>query len=623
MSKVQPRDYQVLARDAILASWGEHPWYKEGEIYRTVLCNLATSGGKTVISGMVAEAVAGRGRFLYIADTDELCDQPLKKFYKQFGIHADVEKAGDRCSMMADVVIGSAQTLCRENRLRRFPNDHFKYIVVDEAHRGSDRNRAIYGYFEKAKVVGNTATAFRAKLKDLSDFYEFVAFEMGVFDLIGEGYITPLSVLSLPVEVDLRSVRQRTTTEGRDYDQRDVAREITPYFEKIADLILEHAPNRHIVAFNGLIETSQHFVEVCRNRGINARHVDGQSPDRKQLLEGFERGDFSLISCSSLLTTGWDCPTADCLLNMAPTQSPGLFRQKVGRIGRVLPGVIDGVTDKDERIRAIAASAKPNALILDLLWQTEKFGLQGPTDLIAGNEQEARAIKKKIEAGGEMNLQAVAGVVQAEREAALKEELEAARKRRSAFTDSINLIAARLHWKEVIDFEPVSKWHADPISEGQRKFLEKQGIDPESARNRGHVSAFMNLLFGRKQAGLCSHYVVAALEAKNVVGAVSFTDAQAYRVLQGDYPFPFGKHGPPNPKLLRQIPDGYWRWLADQSWAKQWPVIYEYMKEMGYVGTGQVSIKPRPSEPLVPLSWGATRPVRLDVVNSDDDEIPF
>jgi superfamily II DNA or RNA helicase len=578
------RDYQEQCLAAVLAALGERPWYNEGETFRSTLINLATSGGKTVIAGAIIQAVKDRGRCLFLADTDELCEQPRKKFYRLFGMPADVEKAGDRASMLSEVVIGSAQTLARENRLQRFPTDHFKFIFVDEAHRGSDRNKKITDYFQQAKVIGQTATAFRAKLADLKDYYDHVAFEMGVFDLVNEGYQTPLKVMTLPVNVDISQVHQTMSTEGMDYDKSELDTTIAPYYEEICRLILKHAADRHIICYLPLIKSSQEFVHIAREQfHLEAFHIDGDLPkhERKALIQRFEDGAIQLLSNSSLLTTGWDSPRCDCLLNLAPTRSAGLFRQKAGRIGRILPGVIDGITDRDERKRRIAASAKPDALILDLLWQTERFGLMGPADLIADNADEKLAIQIRI-AGlrDAADLQEITAKVQEEREQALKKALEEAAKKRSYLNDAVNLVAAKLHGRKVLNYEPVMNWERKPVSDKQREWMEKQGIDPTTAKDRGHISALMNLVFSRRRAGLASWRVVEALEKKGIPGAISFKDWPAYEILKGDYPFPFGKYAKLK-KTLREVPHDMLSWCADPSrkWVKeQYPIVWDWIE---------------------------------------------
>jgi superfamily II DNA or RNA helicase len=270
------------------------------------------------------------------------------------------------------------------------------------------------------KVCGQTATAFRAKLKDLSAYYDTVAYELGIFSLIEEGYIVPLKVLTLPVKVDISDVHQRQGFDGQDYDKEELDTKIAPYYEKIAKLIVEQAPGRQVVAFLPLIKSSQEFVRICRAAGINARHIDGKSPDREEILRAFELRQFELLSNSSLLSTGWDCPPVDCLLNLTPTRSAGIWRQKVGRIGRVLPGVIDRIPHANQRRDAIAASRKQDAIILDLLFHAERFGLQGPADLVAANVGEREAIRERLEEGEQLDLMAVASDVQKDREETLK-----------------------------------------------------------------------------------------------------------------------------------------------------------------------------------------------------------
>lgn len=582
---VQLRDYQIACRDATLAQLGEKPWWDgESETFRSTLINLATSGGKTVIAGAIIQPLKERGKCLFLADTDELCAQPRKKFYRLFGMHAAVEKAGDRCSMMSDLVVGSAQTLARENRLKRFQPDHFQYIFVDEAHRGSDRNKTITDYFAGAKLIGLTATAFRAKLADLSTYYDSVAFELGVFDLIDEGYNTPIKVLTLPVNVDLRQVHQTMSTEGMDYDKSELDTTIAPYYEEICRLILEHAANRHIICYLPLIKSSQEFVYIAREKfDINARHIDGKSPDREELLEQFESGKIHLLSNSSLLTTGWDCPRCDCLLNLAPTRSRGLFQQKAGRIGRVLPDVIDGVTDKEDRKKRIAASGKADALILDLLWQTEKFGLMGPADLIAENDGEREAILLAVRrTAAPRNLQEVTAEVQKEREQALKRALDARAKQKATATDAVEMIAAVLHARKVLNYEPTMRWETKPVSDKQKEWMLKVGIDPATAKDRGHVSALMDLLFKRRKRGLAPWRVVEALEKRNVPNATWMLDYDAYTLLQGDYPMPFSKHARAG-KSLKQVPLDFWTWCTDPSrqWVrKQYPIVWDWIERV-------------------------------------------
>lgn len=624
---VKLRDYQEECHDAILAAWGESPWCDLSGTeetngkgpYRSLIANLGTSAGKTIIAGAVIRSVRDRGKCLFIADTDELCAQPLESFSVNLGIRAGLEKAGSRTSILADVVVGSAQTMIRENRLERFDPAHFKYIFVDEAHRGSDRNKKITDYFSSAKLCGITATAFRAKTKDLSQWYEHVAYEMGLLDLMEEGYIVPIKVLTLPVKVDISDVHQTMGTEGMDYDRHEVSSKIEPFYEAIADMILEHARDRQLLVFNPLIVSSQKFAQICHDKGIKARHIDGQSPDRQAILEGFRQKRFQVLTNSQLLGTGWDCPPCDALLNLSVTRHEGTFRQRVGRILRTLPGVIDGIDEKDERKARIAASAKPDALVLDLLFQTDRFSLSGPVDLIAGNAEEREAIQRKLNMGELRDLAQVSKEVQEERERTLKEALERASKKRELlgvrYIDA-NYIGIALHSRTLTDYEPTSQWHELPATEKQLALLQKHGINPTTVKDRGHASKLTDHIFIRNRQKLCGIRAMVALEKKGVENASRFSEMQAYGALGKEMPFPFGRPAAGN-QTFAEVPGSYWRWLSEQAWVEHsYPAVWAEMRERGLVSSQPFQVAQKTtSKPLIPLHFNQG--------DDDDDEIPF
>jgi superfamily II DNA or RNA helicase len=103
---------------------------------------------------------------------------------------------------------------------------------------------------------------------------------------------------------------------------------------------------------------------MCRQRGIAAEHVDGQSPDRTERLARFSRGETTLLSNAMLLTEGYDEPSIDCVVCLRPTKVRGLYSQIVGRGTRLYPG-------------------KDHLLLLDFLWLTEEHNLIRPANLIA------------------------------------------------------------------------------------------------------------------------------------------------------------------------------------------------------------------------------------------------
>jgi hypothetical protein len=153
--------------------------------------------------------------------------------------------------------------------------------------------------------------------------------------------------------------------------------------------------------------------------------------------------------------------------------------------------------------------------------------------------------------------------------------------------DDIKLIAATIHGRKVLNYEPVMKWERQPITDKQRNWMLKNGIDPNSAKDRGHISALMNLLFQRQRLGLGSHRVVKALEKRNVKNPTQVKDWTAYQILGGDYPFPFGKHALQK-HTLKQVPSGYYEWCGEQDWINQFPVVADWIDRTTKGGSRKV-----------------------------------
>lgn len=56
--------------------------------------------------------------------------------------------------------------------------------------------------------------------------------------------------------------------------------------------------------------------------------------ERRQTLKYFEQGKLQFIVNPMILTEGFDCPRADCMINAAPTTNRSLYTQKAGRVLR-------------------------------------------------------------------------------------------------------------------------------------------------------------------------------------------------------------------------------------------------------------------------------------------------
>lgn len=509
------RPYQTDASDAICSSWNK---YKSG------ICVVATGGGKTVIAAGTTKRVQDKGRVLFLANRNELCTQPMATFRDQLGFMPALEKAEFHAPLDARVVIGSVQTLSRQQRLERFPKDHFAYIFADECHMAAAPSwRRIFDHFDGAKLCGITATPFRSDAKSLTEIFETESFRKDLFALVDDGWLVdPDHVDKLSSAISLAQVRIKRNADGeKDYDLNDAADAIAPYFDEIAKELKERHNDRHILAFLPLIASSQKFVAACKAAGINAVHVDGEDPERDTKLKAFRDGQIQLLSNANLLHTGIDIPVCDATLNLRPTKSKVLYAQIIGRSTRTVPGLVDEIPDVVGRLQAIARSEKPKAYIIDPLWLSAEHDLVTPSFMIAPDEDFAVEMNKA--AGKSYSLRVVRSFIQQQREAAIRRRLASVASFRERKVDA-QWFAANIQDHELVNYQPVFKWEEQPPVKFSRLLLSNAGIDPDSVSSEGQARQIMQAIGRRRHKGLAEISQLAA-----VVERVGVTE-QLWRV---------------------------------------------------------------------------------------------
>lgn len=434
---------------------------------------------------------------LFLADAKELVYQAADKIQSWTGIIPDVEMGDSKACGSSQIIVGTTQSLAR--RLEKYYPEDISLIVIDEAHRNTLGSQAlrVLNYFSRAKVVGITATPYRSDKKLLSAFYEKISYEIGLFELIAQGYLSRIVVKSVPANVDLKSVRSH----GGDYDEGDLANALSPHLKQCAELLKEHAADRKTVVFLPLVETSKLFCKLCRDIGLNAVHVDGD--DRSAL-----RSDWRVICNASLLTTGWDEPSVDCVYILRPTKSQVLFSQMVGRGTRICEG-------------------KDHLLLLDPLFLTDDLNLIRPARLIAKEPEEAKFLQSRLDIeGGDLMVEA--DRARADRARSMQEQLIATRQRNARTIDAMEL-ALSLDRFDIVDYEPEFYWERQPITDGQKSVLVNSGFDIEVPEMcKGLASKIIDLLFQRREMGLASPKQVRLMHRlgfKNV-STISFESAK-------------------------------------------------------------------------------------------------
>ena len=523
----------------------------------SVIVVLPTGLGKTILIAAIVEKELERGgRVLLLAHRNKLLEQAHDKIKNAIGVDAAYEgKTGgdDR------IMICSIQSMSRENRLFSYDPAYFTMIIVDETHHiASPSYRKVTDYYNSAKLVGVTATPVRGDGHDTREDFAAVTPEYGTFEAIHDGFLTPVSVMKIPMSIDISRVHMQ----GGDYSASDVGLVLISYLERIAEKTAELTKGKKTVIFTPLVRTAVSLAEIFNTKtDMRADYVSGDRADSDEVIDLFEKGELDIIINAMLLTEGWDCPSVDCVINLRPTKSKGLYIQMIGRSLRLFPG-------------------KDRACILDFLWQDNGRGHLNAQDALIGSDDPflRKAMEEELENGEEIDILELRERAEKraidEREAALADALERANAlaeqmnaEQKALFDALSsyamkkareenisplsvygvirrsdkvivkyhcmsasIVAVRIRDSVLKDFgldlyESMlgREWEGELPTMKQLSLLEKFGIPVGYAVNKGHASFLLEGLLERGRENLGTYKQVSALKKMGYMDAETWS----------------------------------------------------------------------------------------------------
>lgn len=325
--------YQHGAIDEIFKRLKDHP------ARYNLLYQLPTGGGKTVIFSEIARRYieATGKKVLILTHRIELCGQTAQML-KEFGVKNKViNSAVKEMPVPNDYMCYVAMVETLNNRLRdKILNlDSIGLMIVDEAHYNSFGK--LFKFYEKGVVLGVTATPLSSNIDiRMRDNYDELIVGESISSLIETGFLARATTYHY--QVGLTSLK---VGRSGDYTVSSSERLYNNYAmqDKLLSAYKEKCIGKKTLIFNNGIATSQYVYVTFKEAGFNIKHLDHtySTGERKEILQWFKETPGAILTSVSILTTGFDEPTVECIILNRATKSLTLYFQMIGRGSRVLP----------------------------------------------------------------------------------------------------------------------------------------------------------------------------------------------------------------------------------------------------------------------------------------------
>ena len=339
------REYQRASIDALYDYW------RAGGGNGLIV--LPTGSGKAlVIAKLIEELLADYPdmRIVNLTHSKTLVRQNYLEFISlnQFA-PAGIYSAGlGRRDAKAQVLFAGIQSVAKKvDQL-----GDIDLTLVDEAHAISRNADTLYGQYFKAvkernpnsRTAGLTATDYRLDSGRLTDgedaLFDDVVFEIGIRQLIDEGYLAPLTSKPGDVMIDLGGVGKR----GGEYIAGQMERaadkdEITR--AAVAQAIRVGQDRKSWLFFCSGQDHSEHVRDELIAQGISAASLTSRSTGQEKIVGDFKAGKIRALCSANMLTTGFNVQQVDLISMLRPTASTGLYVQICGRGTRIAKGKKD------------------------------------------------------------------------------------------------------------------------------------------------------------------------------------------------------------------------------------------------------------------------------------------
>lgn len=308
--------------------------------HKAVLMRSATGSGKTRMAlDMIGGAYAKGSTCIFAVPRKELLAQTIETI-QEYGIPYGVISPDYTPNPLATIQIAMMPTLARRLDKTKPP----KILFVDECHfGGADLDRVIeWSRLGGGWRVGLSATPYKTNGKPMGDHYDHMEQGLPVADLIAQKRLSEFRYFA-PAQPDLSGIK----TSNGEFVQSQLASFMEADNAIIGDAVKTYrdlALGRLNVVFATSRKHAGIIADMFTAAGITARMIDGTMgpEERKRIIVGFARREFTVLVSVALLTFGFDLAaaakmavTVETMSDLCPRKSLPMQMQVWGRVLRM------------------------------------------------------------------------------------------------------------------------------------------------------------------------------------------------------------------------------------------------------------------------------------------------
>lgn len=328
--RIVPNTMQVSALEAI-------DQIRSKNVDRALLIS-ATGTGKTYLSAFDVKKFNPK-RLLYLVHREVILRKSMESFVKVVGKEKRMGLlTGNSKDFDAEYLFSTVQTMSQDQVLKRFPQDYFDYIIIDEAHHaGAPTYQKIIDHFRSKFILGMTATPERTDGFDIFKQFNYnVAYEIRLKHAMEQNMVCPFHYYGISdLQVDGKSLKEmedfnKLVSKERVKHIIDRIRFFGFSGDRVKGLVFcRKSPSGR----NEAKELSEKFNE----RGYKTTYLTASSTETereeaiKKLESKYRENGLDYIFVIDLFNEGVDIPEVNQVVMLRPTESPIVFTQQLGR----------------------------------------------------------------------------------------------------------------------------------------------------------------------------------------------------------------------------------------------------------------------------------------------------